>query len=507
MKFNLLAEPLIQSDTGWHSLPGLLGAMARAEVRSFPAMRPHQRPAWHMFLVQLATLALDAVSERSLPTDEAGWTAALRALTPEHHDDAPWHLVVEDGAKPAFMQPPDPGGLKWSGVETPDALDMLITARNHDVKTAIARSGAPQDWVLALVSLQTMEGFGGRDNYGIARMNGGSSSRAMLTLAPLNSANAAIDLSMWWQRDVKRLLEQRHGVSGIALVWLESWPEKQALSLEALDPLFIEVCRRVRLDFPGDGLTARRSASKAARIAAKEARGVVAPGADPWAPILIDGKQVKTLTLSDRDWSYDFLLELLHGKTCRKPYLSVPSAEEEFQPMAIVAEAFARGNSKTDGFRSRIVPVPKGVLRNFFGDKAIDLSKAQIDDIARVENALRNGLALIAAEGDPEKRGKEEYARALPARQQFRGYADQLFFPALWDQMQAQTDGERAQARIAFVRKLAKAAEREFHAARPAIPCARIMRPRAELRGERALRSGLRKAISEIDAEETLHGT
>lgn len=507
MRFNLLAEPLVQSDAGWHSLPGLMAAMARGEVRSFPAMRPHQRPAWHMFLVQLATLALDAVGERSLPDDEAGWTAALRALTPEYDDDASWHLVVEDPVKPAFMQPPDPGGLKWSKVATPDALDMLITARNHDVKTAIARSAAPQDWVLALVSLQTMEGFGGAGNYGIARMNGGSSSRAMLTLAPLDAAEAEIHPSKWWQRDVLRLLEQRHGISGIALVWLEPWPEKQALMLDALDPLFIEVCRRIRLDLDGEGLTARRSTSKASRIAAKEARGVVAPGVDPWAPILIDGKQVKTLTLGDRDWTYDFLVQLLHGENCQRPYLSQPSAEEQFQPMAIVAEAFARGNSKTDGFRSRVVPVPKGVLRGFWEDEAINLSKALIEDVGRVETALRNGLALIAAEGDPEKRGKEEYARAMPARQQFRAYADQHFFPALWDQMQAQTDGERAQARIAFVRKLARAAEREFHTAMPAIPCARIMRPRAELRGEQALRRGLIKAISEIDAEEKLYGT
>jgi hypothetical protein len=139
MKFNLLTEPLIQSDVGWHSLPGLLAAMARGEVSSFPALRPHQRPAWHMFLVQLATLALDAAGERDLPVGGTDWAAALRALIPGHDDDAAWHLVVEDSARPAFLQPPDPGGLNWSNVPTPDALDMLITARNHDLKAQIAQ--------------------------------------------------------------------------------------------------------------------------------------------------------------------------------------------------------------------------------------------------------------------------------------------------------------------------------------------------------------------------------
>lgn len=322
MTHNLLTEPLIESYKGWHSLPGLMAAMARSEVTAFPALRPHQRPAWHMFLVQLATLALDATGQRSLPGDEAGWAAALRALTPGHNDDAPWHLVMAERSKPAFLQPPDPGGLNWSDVPTPDALDMLITSRNHDLKARIARQAAPQDWVFALVSLQTMEGYGGAGNHGIARMNGGSSSRPMLTLAPLDDASAPINPSHWWARDVQRLLARRDGVNGIALVWPEPWPEGRSLSLGRLDPLFIEVCRRVRLLAQGDGLTAQRSTSKAARVAAKEARGVISGEADPWAPVANDSGGVKTLTLGERDFTYSVLVELLDERKWRRPYSS-----------------------------------------------------------------------------------------------------------------------------------------------------------------------------------------
>ena len=175
--------------------------------------------------------------------------------------------------------------------------------------------------------------------------------------------------------------------------------------------------------------------------------------------------------------------------------------------MAIIAEAFSRGNSKTDGFRWRVVPVPKGIVRELFDEKAIDLAKAQIEDVSSVEKALRNGLALVAAEGDHEKRGKAEYARAAPALAEFQGFADRHFFGALWAQMQAQTDEARAQARLEFIRQLARAAEGEFNRALPAIPCARIMRPRAELRGYRALRGGLRRVVKDIDAGEELHVT
>lgn len=502
MKHNLLTEPLIQSDAGWHSLPGLMAAMARGEVASFPALRPHQRPAWHMFLVQLATLALDATSARELPGEEVIWATALRALTPDHPDDAPWHLVVPDRGKPAFLQPPDPGGLSWSDVPTPDALDMVITSRNHDLKARIARQAAPQDWILALVSLQTMEGFGGAGNYGIARMNGGSSSRPMLALAPLDDVAASISPSRWWARDVERLLGRRSGLRGIVLVWPEPWPEGSALSLDRLDPLFIEVCRRVRLVEKGDGLVALRSTSKAARIAAKEARGVISGESEPWAPVMVEGSSAKTLTLGEQDFTYAMLFKLIYGDWTR-PYLAEPGPDEAFKPMAIVAEAFSRGNSKTDGFRSRVVPVPKRVLRQFFGPKAEEVGALMLADVKAVTDALRGALALVAAQGDYEKRGKENYARAAPARDSFQRFVDQRFFPALWAQLQVEGLKARTEARRVFIRELCEVAEAEFDHALPAIPCARLMRPRAELRGRRALRAGLRKAMEKVGERET----
>ncbi len=501
MKHNLLTEPLLQSDAGWHSLPGLMAVMARGKVAAFPALRPHQRPAWHMFLVQLATLALDATGSRELSEDKAIWATALRALTQDHPDDAPWHLVVPDRSKPAFLQPPAPDGLNWSDVPTPDALDMVITARNHDLKARIARQAAPQDWILALVSLQTMEGFGGAGNYGIARMNGGSSSRPMLALAPLDDAAAPINPSCWWARDVKRLLERRDGLRGIALVWPEPWPEGRSLSLDRLDPLFIEVCRRVRLVAQGDGLAAQRSTSKAARIAAKEARGVISGESEPWAPVLVEGSAAKTLTLGEQDFTYAMLFKLLCGDW-KRPYLAEPGPDETFQPMALVAEAFSRGNSKTDGFRSRVVPVPKRVLKQFFGPRAVKVAEPMLEDVKAVSDALRSGLALVSAQGDYERRGKEDYAQAAPARDAFLRFVDQRFFPALWAQLQAEELEARTKARSAFIRELCQAAEAEFEGALPATPCARLMRPRAELRGRRALRAGLRKAMEKVGEKE-----
>lgn len=242
----------------------------------FPALRPHQRPAWHMFLCQLSALALDRADRSDLPVTEDEWRALLLALT--DLDPAPWALVGPED-RPAFMQPPAAPGLSWSQIETPDALDLLITARNHDLKGQVARRSAAEDWIFALVSLQTSEGYGGAGNHGIARMNGGSSSRAMLALAP--GEGMIPHPSRWWRRDVLRLLELRAEgeekapgrAGGPALLWCLPWPERQQLALADLDPWFIEACRRVRLDETDGAITARRTTTKASRIDAKDWRG------------------------------------------------------------------------------------------------------------------------------------------------------------------------------------------------------------------------------------------
>ncbi len=500
MKHDLLSDPLIETNGVRQSLPGLLAAMARSEVSSLPSLRPHQRPALHMFLVQLAVLALDAANLRGMPDNEATWRGALRALTPDFPGDEPWHLVVEDRGKPAFLQPPDPGGLEWSPVATPDRLDMLITARNHDLKREVAREAEPQDWLFALVSLQTMEGFGGAGNYGIARMNGGSSSRVLLGLAPALPGSADVDPSLWWRRDVLRLLAGRTGRRGTALLWLEPWLDGEALALDGLDPLFIEVCRRIRLVERAGRLSAERSTSRTARIASKDAKGNTG---DPWAPVHIaDGK---ALTLGDRDFTHEMLVTLLFkgdGREWRVPLLAQPAADEAAAPMMLVAAALARGNSKTDGFRSRVVPVPKAVVREFLGERPVAVADGLLQDIAAVDRALRDGLALVAAGGDAEKVAKPHYERTEPARTSLRRAADRLFFEELWKRVEAKVDADFDRLRLAFLNTLAGIARREFDAARGSIPCASLLRPRAEVRGRDRLERRLRETMRDFEQPE-----
>ena len=198
---NLLIDPLIRvrlnvGDSAAMSLPEVYEAASTDGIAAFPALRPHQRHAWHAFLAQLGAMAIQRAGG-SEPARTAGeWRSLLRDLTPGFGDDEPWRLIVGDPELPAFMQCPAPAGLKdyRKRVATPDDLDILVTSKNHDVKQAVAIRAVPEDWIFALVDLQTMAGFLGAGNYGIARMNGGFSARPCLGLAPADGGLGAPSL-------------------------------------------------------------------------------------------------------------------------------------------------------------------------------------------------------------------------------------------------------------------------------------------------------------------------
>jgi CRISPR system Cascade subunit CasA len=179
--FNLLVDPIIgvldmEGQPRRVSLPQLYFELGVDAIATFPALRPHQRHAWHALLCQLGALACLKSGFSAPPRDPNGWNAALRALTPEFPGDEPWMLATSPD-KPAFLQAVVGALDSFKPLSTPDELDMLVTAKNHDLKGARLSSAEAHDWLFALVTLQTMEGFLGAGNYGISRMNGGFANR------------------------------------------------------------------------------------------------------------------------------------------------------------------------------------------------------------------------------------------------------------------------------------------------------------------------------------------
>lgn len=510
--YNLLTQPLIQTvPNGRLTLPGLLAALARDAVDSVSALRPHQGPSWHMLLVQLAALALRRSGKNDIFKSEEAWTSVLRNMTPGFAADEPWQLVVDDWKKPAFLQPPVPDGVTLGNpVATPDALDLLITSKNHDIKQNVARQAKPEDWLFALVSLQTGEGYGGAGNQGIARMNGGSSSRPMLTLAPFPTGTGKTmtpRLGARFRRDVIVLLETYesevkrydfYSENGIGLTWLAPWLEGVQLQLNDIDLWFIEVCRRVRLTMAGGVLSGWKGTSNATRINAKNMKGALG---DPFAPV--HKTENKSFTLAGRDFDYQTLIELLLSGKWEMPLLARPaSCDGEGETMALVAEALARGNSKTEGFKSRILPIAGKVSRALGAkrNELHELAKSQAQTIAVFDKAIGGSLALAAARGDRGTLKKDHYAYAREAQTHFDRAVDGVFFEFLWERLEAQDKGPEALAaeRLRWARTLYDFARIAFKAALPAIPCAGIFRPRAEARARRAFYGIIRHQYPEL---------
>ncbi len=521
-RMNLLQESVLTANlSGRLTLPGVLATLARDEIDTFPALRPHQAPAWHMFLVQLAALALHRAERHDIPDQEEDWANLLRGLTAGYPGDEPWCLVVDDWSKPAFLQPPVPEDIRLGNdVATADGLDLLITSRNHDLKQMMARDGSAEDWLFALVSLQTGEGYGGSGNQGIVRMNGGSSSRAMLTLAPLASGKAmVVRPGAWFCRDVRVLLETRettleatsirYADDGIGLTWLEPWAEDNQLELENLDIWFIEVCRRVRLVNRTGQIAAVKGTSRETRIAAKLNKGNLE---DPWAPV--HKGEGKSLTIGDEgQFDYRTLTKLLFSGEWRLALLARRAPlEDPDGAFAIVAQALARGNSKTGGFRSRIVPIEGSQISRGWGKPQSQeilrlLAQEQTKAVDHFDKALAYALVLAAASGDSERISRDSYALTTSARDKLDRFADQIFFENLWRQFDAEPLGEAARnaEKLAFATRLWEQTLWIFEQFLPDMPCHSFYRLRAEVRARRALRSkDLRESYPELFAKHNL---
>lgn len=477
--WNLLDEPLIRwrsTDGGTlhsTSLPRLLAAMAANEVRDFPALRPHQRHPWHAFLVQLGAIALHHAGQTQPWHTADDWRAALLALTPDNPDGAPWCLVAP-ADRPALLQAPVPGEnpSTWNNLlHAADALDMLVTSKNHDIKAARVHHAQADDWLFALLSLQTQEGFLGAGNYGISRMNGGFASRPGVGVAAVGA------WGLRWQSDMTSLLNQREHIAntyslahtrGHALLWLLPWSGADSLALQTLDPLYIEICRRVRLAAPQGRIQAHVTGSKVARIAAKDTNGVTG---DAWTPI--ETAKGKALTISRNGFEYKLMSELLTSDGYTLGAAWRLDGWPQDATLQVIAQGTVRGQGKTEGYHERRVPISPKMRRLLAGGQrplVAHMAKIRIKAIADMRKLLRSSLALLFANskllwsslallfanGENDSGNDAVSNRASRFAQPFERHEDTRFF----DDLTHHVEAEGAQQEELYLQWLLGLAER-----------------------------------------------
>jgi len=485
---SLLDDSLISIRTpdeerGTATLPQVLARLSTTNIVSFEALQSHQEQAWYSFLVQIAAMTVARETDGVWPETASRWRDALLGLA--DRNEAAWHLTVEDVTEPAFLQPPilegsfDDAGYK-NDVPTPDRLDVLVTSKNHDVKRTRITRPCPEHWIFALVTLQTMEGFLGRGNYGVIRMNGGFGNRPFVGLAPDLTWGAR------FRRDLAVLTSLREEIlgrypctgDGHMLLWLEPWDgtKEDAIQLENCDPYFVEVCRRIRFQEDAGGeLVCWRANSKGQRVEAHdELNGVTG---DPWTPI--DRSEKKALTLPGSGFTYQRIDEILIGNEYRRP-IALEFRESEQDGAFLIARTLVRGQGKTEGLHYRVVPVPPEVIAIALGDSGdwtdvADRSRGRIQVAGEVENrVLRPAISELFKKGRDEDVDRED---VQPWLDDFNEAVDDVFFESLWESFRKGLDEDEANRQ--WDRTLFTIAQAQFEDAKQSVPIPTSRRWRA----------------------------
>ncbi|SEL97525.1 CRISPR-associated protein, Cse1 family [Sphingomonas palmae] len=478
------------------SLFAAFAALANGAAWSFPALRPHQREPWHAFTVQVAALALIHADREALPHDGAGWRDLLLALTPDCPEA--WELVVDDWSRPALLQPPlvaatDRAAYK-NVLATPDALDMLVTAKNHDVKQARMVHAGEQEWLFALVTLQTFEGFLGAGNYGVSRMNGGFATRMSMGVRPAGGAAAA------FARDVRRLVADARARpsrrTGTALLWTVSWDGTQSLDYAGLDELYVEICRRVRLRRTAAGnVEALAAGSKVARVAAALMKGQTG---DPWAPLKADATASHTPT--GAGFGYRQIAQLLDPARITRPLLAKEDDRDDADALTLVATALVRGQGKTEGLHRRAIRLSRlheledGDLAAL--DRVGQIANKRAAEAGEAGRRLRRALISLVQGGPDQARLDDEAAKKKTAAwmTRFDAGVDATFFDAAFWAQAARDEGNHL---LAWRTRLRALAGGVFADAARTAPRTEVRRIRAHARARALLDGQMAKWIKD----------
>lgn len=454
---NLLVDPIFRVLTKDGpvalNLPDLLAALGTDDIEHFVGLQRHQDDAFHVFLCSLAAAILARNGDSDPTQSPRYWYEGLMNLAGLAGEDA-WKLVVEDLSRPAFMQPPLPPKDRSRlclHATTPDELDLLPSGRNHDLKKARAARPFPDEWVYALISLQTMSGYYGRGTPGITKMNSGFGNR------PIVEVIHDLSIGPRWRDAVRRLLVHRQEVlarpfgyrsDGLVLVWTVPWDGETELPLDQLDPNFIEICRRVRLREADGKLYADDVASHGVRVGGRELAGAVG---DAWLPIdLADDREggggrtkqkatERALTVSPQGITADLLRRIIFEDGIQLTSLQRP-VESKPGTVWLKMSVLVRGQGKTDGYHERAVPIPAAHRRRVLGSKTSNdplssIAKTAVEYAAKMRNSVLKPAVFIYLEGAPpslrlDRDSINAWWRRLSVR--YDSLWSDAYFPWLW---------------------------------------------------------------------------
>jgi CRISPR system Cascade subunit CasA len=346
----------------------------------------------------------------------------------------------------------------------------------------------PDDWLFALVSLQTFAGYGGKFRYGVCRLKSSVSARPGIGVLPPGGTGARfvrdVTLLIAGGRDeiLQDIALKANG--GLQLVWLPQWDGNRQLPFSDLDPLFIEICRRVRLLNGFSKLSAVITGSQAARISAE---GINGNTGDPWTPVRVEN--AKAFSVVPGGLNYKIMTDLLITNLYKKAYLQELHRIDAEEGVMFIASSVCRDESNKGvqaGYHERAIPISKEVVR-IFRDPT-DALAAKANERVKQAGVIR-GQVLRPALFSLLQKGPDSIAygakttpiQAEPWLHRFEQRVDQTFFPDLWREAAA-PQNEQAAIRLDWLRRMADAALELLDEAMRAVPQASMRRYRAKVR-------------------------
>jgi CRISPR system Cascade subunit CasA len=435
---NFLTENLIEVKkdevSSKRSLPALMSDWSNGINISLDGVRPHQKSAIHIWLCQLAAAALMRTKERLVGTAE-DWKNRLLDIAPLEA----WDLINDSG--PALMQTNNDFQplAENSIVKQPYDITVLINSKNHSVKQGISSThSSPWEWLCALIEIQTTSGYKGRWNYGIPRINSRLGTRVIVSVCPTTS-----DASRWL-RDVSTIVEKQELIwtnwtwsddvdnKKTVALWTINWDNRTGINPQNLHPLYVDICRFLRLSLENGKIICKRGGSKSERVSVSWTNGHKGVMGDPWVPLVNVGTE--SFRIDASGWTTETICNILNlsGEGKVIPSLLQKPTQNETGDVFLIMTALVYGvdgKSKTGGWHERELLLPSRVKKIIFGsgrerDTLGESCKHMISDQDHVREILEKAV---------RKFNKSASKSALKSLQK---YCDNVFFEFLWSSIE-----------------------------------------------------------------------
>jgi len=213
-----------------------------------------------------------------------------------------------------------------------------------------------------------------------------------------------------------------------------------------------------------------------------------------WTPV--ERKSGKSLGVAAGGFHYRRMVDLIFGTEYRRPPAQELSLADDEEGLTVLARAIAGGNSKTDGYHERRVPVSRTIRRRLIAhdtDPLAALAKARVADIAQVRKVLWSALTTLFDNGSTGGSSSEAAQnKASRFTAPFEQGEDARFFDGPFG-LNAEIEAEDPEVvRLAWYRSMAERAEAILLDAFEAGPRSAEQRYRARAAALARLRGGLR---------------